>query len=96
MTDYDGTFKQDKPIDGKYHDFLNAVPHLLKVDAEVLEEILEIKKTAVFVFNPSVMKKYPDKNPAEVEQIKFREHKQKIVDLIEKSKKRFEKKVFNL
>ena len=96
MTNYDGTFKQDKPIDDKYHDFLNAVPHLLKVDAEVLEEILEIKKAAVFVFNPSVMKKYPDKNPAEVEQIKFREHKQKIVDLIEKSKKRFEKKVFNL
>ena len=96
MTNYDGTFRQDKPIDDKYHDFLNAVPHLLKVDAEVLEEILEIKKTAVFVFNPSVMKKYPDKNPAEVEQIKFREHKQKIVDLIEKSKKRFEKKVFNL
>jgi hypothetical protein len=42
------------------------------------------------------MKKYPGKNPAQVEQIKFQEHKQKIVDLIEKSKKRFEKKVFNL
>jgi len=98
MTNYDGTFKQDKPIDDKYHDFLNAVPHLLKVDPEVLEEILEIKKAAKFVFTPSpnIMKKYPDKNPAQVEWIMLQEHKQKIVDLIEKSKKRFEKKVFNL
>jgi len=98
MTNYDGTFRQDKPIDDKYHDFLNAVPHLLKVDAEVLEEILEIKKAAKFVFTPSpnIMKKYPDKNPAQVEWIMLQEHKQKIVDLIEKSKKRFEKKVFNL
>ena len=98
MTNYDGTFKQDKPIDDKYHDFLNAVPHLLKVDPEVLEEILEIKKAAKFVFTPSpnIMKKYPDKNPAQVEWIMLQEHKKKIVDLIEKSKKRFEKKVFNL
>ena len=80
MTNYDGTFKQDKPIDDKYHDFLNAVPHLLKVDPEVLEEILEIKKAAKFVFTPSpnIMKKYPDKNPAQVEWIMLQEHKKKI------------------
>jgi hypothetical protein len=98
MTNYDGTFKQDKPIDDKYHDFLNSVPHLLKVDEEVLEEILEIKKAAKFVFtlNPNTMKKYPGKNPAQVEWIMLQEHKKKIVDLIEKSKKRFEKKVFDL
>jgi hypothetical protein len=46
--------------------------------------------------NPNTMKKYPGKNPAQVEWIMLQEHKKKIVDLIEKSKKRFEKKVFNL
>ena len=99
MASYDGTFKSEKPVDVKWTDFLNAIPHLLKIDHVVLEEILEVKKT--FKFNSlspdiNIMKLYPGKSPIEVEWILLQEHKKKISDIIENHRKRLEPKPFSL
>ena len=99
MASYDGTFRSEKPVDEKHTDFLNAIPHLLKIDHVVLEEILEVKKT--FKFNSlspdkNTMKLYPGKAPIEVERILLQEHKKKISDIIENHRKRLEPKPFSL